>query len=164
MRGTLSRMGFGPVDLAIEEVDGNLALIDQSRILVPIGTDNKGFLVLPDQLDRANALRAGLKYELRRVPAPGLKDKTLASGFFRPDGIYALPMKSEGGTPFASRIIARWKDLAGGVHATERRLDSVIAPLTPPPLPEATLAQQEQWDLRESWEPLVLKDLREFQV
>ena len=140
MRGTLSRMGLGPVDLDGGEVKTDLEMIDQNRIMVKVGSDGKGFLVLPDRLDRVDALREGFQFETRRVPAPGLADKTLAKGFFRPGGILSFPMSGENNVPFPSRVIARWKDLAGETQTTEHTLGTGIAPLAPGGLDQDALA------------------------
>ena len=140
MLGTLSRMGLGPTDLDTSEVDADLALIDQNRIVLSIGDDGKGFLVLADRPDRGTAVREGFEYEIRRVLAPGVKDKALAKGFVQPGGLYALSLSGDQSTPFESRVIARWKDPAGGVHETQRTLGAGIAPTAKTAIPEDALA------------------------
>jgi len=140
MLGTLSRMGLAPVDLDPSEVDADLALIDQNRIVLSAGDDNKDFLVLADRLDRGYAVREGIGYEIRRAPPPGVKDKTLTKGFVQPGGLYAFLLAGDQGTPYESRIIGRWKDPAGGVHETQRTLGTGIMPMAKTAIPDDALA------------------------
>ena len=140
MLGTLSRMGLVPVDLDTSDVDTDLAHIDQNRIVLSAGDDDKDFLVLADRLDRGDAVREGLEYETRRVPPPGVKDKTLTKGFVQPGGPYAFSLSGDQGTPFESRIIARWKDPAGGVHETQRTIGTGIAPIAKTAIPADAVA------------------------
>ncbi len=141
MRGTLRRMGLGPIDVDRGDVDEVLAAIDQNRIVLPAGDGETDFLVFPDRLDRGAAIPAGLAYEVRRVPTPGVADKALSEGFFRPDGVAGFALVGDLGTPFESRIIARWKDPADGVHETQRILDSTVGPIAGlPAIPETAFA------------------------
>ena len=140
MLGTLSRMGLGRIDVDQSEVDSDLALIDQNRIVVAIGDGMKDFLVLSDRLERGMGLRVGLELEAGRVSPPGVKDKSLGKGFVRPGGLYAFPLGGEQGTLFESRISARWKDPAGGVHETVRVLGTGIQPIVKPRIPDDALA------------------------
>jgi phosphatidylserine/phosphatidylglycerophosphate/cardiolipin synthase-like enzyme len=132
MRGTLGRMGLGPVDIDVSEADSVLQEIDQNRFIVQVGADKKAFLALPDRLDRGGSVEHGLQFETRLVPAAGIADTALAKGFFRPDGILAFPMLGVNDQPAASRLILRWKNLAGEVSNTELSLGTGIAPLSTP--------------------------------
>lgn len=129
LRGSLEAYDVGPVDVDSTVIDLTLNTVDQHRLIVPIGTDKKKFLLVADRFDRGDAVPATFHVESHSMPTATSPAKKAGAGFVRSGERYAVVLGGDGTAPVAHHLTARWKNVLGDVLSTAKVLSTLPAAL-----------------------------------
>jgi len=140
LRGSMCAYGLGPADIDGDTVDAALAVIDQHHVLVPLGSDGSGFVLLADTGERGTELTVSFHAETRRLATPTSAAQKVDAGFVRAGTPFGLVLHSESGVIPPQEIVASWKNPLKQVETTTKTLSPASSPLSRHPFPASLIA------------------------